>query len=82
MSLRFRLILAFAFSSIITILILSIILGLSLHQDATTSFKANTEENLIAKREQKIYQIKDLMSRVKKQLVLQSQSDWTKKAAT
>jgi methyl-accepting chemotaxis protein len=82
MSLRFRLILAFAFSSIITILILSIVLGLSLHQDATTSFKANAEENLIAKREQKIYQIKDLMSRVKKQLVLQSQSDWTKKAAT
>jgi methyl-accepting chemotaxis protein len=81
MSLRFRLILAFAFSSIITVVILSTVLGLSLDKNATTSFKKDAEENLIAKREQKVSQIKNLISTVKKQLLLQSQSDWTKKAA-
>ena len=80
MSLRFRLIIAFAFSSIITIIILATVLGLSLHKDATISFRANAEENLIAKREQKISQIQGLIKRVKNQLVLQSQSQWTKKA--
>ena len=82
MSLRFRLIIAFAFSSIITIIILATVLGLSLHKDATISFRANAEENLIAKREQKISQIQGLIQRVKNQLVLQSQSQWTKKAVT
>lgn len=81
MSLRFRLILAFAFSSIITIIILAAVLGLSLHKDATISFRANAEENLIAKREQKVSQIQDLITRVKNQLVLQSRSQWTKNAA-
>jgi len=80
MSLKFRLIWAFTISSTLTILILATVLGISLHNDATISFRESAKEDLTAKREQKVWQIQNLISLVRNQLTLEASSDQVQQA--
>lgn len=80
MSLKFRLIWAFTISSTLTIVILATVLGISLHNDATISFRESAKADLTAKREQKVWQIQNLVHLVRNQLTLEASSDRLKQA--
>ncbi len=74
MSLKFRLVLAFCGISLLSILLLSSLLGYNLHIDAVTSFEATAKEALVSKLENKRVQLKRYIDIIKSQLLLQSQS--------
>jgi methyl-accepting chemotaxis protein len=74
MSLRIRLIWAFALVSLVTILVLASVLGFSLHKDAIYFFSQSAKEDLIAKREQKAWLIEHLISQIRNQLALHSET--------